>query len=94
MSASIPGSGWVHEPGLVGGHPGQRRDHDGAGLGLPPGIDDRAAPAADHAVIPHPGFGIDRLADAAQQAQLRQVVLAPARSSPSFISARIAVGAV
>ena len=55
--------------GLGGGDAGQRRNHDGAGFGLPPGIDDRAALAADHAVIPHPRFGIDRLADGAEQAQ-------------------------
>ncbi len=45
------------------------RDQDAAGFGLPPGIDDRAAAVADNAVIPQPGFRIDRLADAAQQAQ-------------------------
>src|SRR3984957_7568301 len=39
---------------------GQRRDQNAAGLGLPPGIDDRAAAVADHAVIPFPGFRIDR----------------------------------
>src|SRR3954447_15939248 len=33
----------------------QRRDQDAAGFGLPPGIDDRAALVADHAVIPLPG---------------------------------------
>src|SRR5688572_19517054 len=41
----------------------QRRDHDRPGLGLPPGIDDRTAPAADVLLVPHPGLGIDRLAD-------------------------------
>ena len=51
------------------GRAGQRRDQDAAGLGLPPGIDDRAAVVADHAVIPLPGFRIDRLADRAEQAQ-------------------------
>ena len=53
---------------------GQRGDHDAAGLGLPPGVDDRAALAADHFVVPHPGFGIDRLADRAQQPQRGEVV--------------------
>src|SRR5690606_29632604 len=47
----------------------QRRDEDAAGLGLPPGVDDRAARIADHVVVPAPGFRIDRFADAAQQAQ-------------------------
>ncbi|MNS73215.1 hypothetical protein D3C72_1066480 [compost metagenome] len=48
---------------------GQRRDQDAAGLGLPPGIDDRATAVADHFVVPAPGFRIDRFADAAKQAQ-------------------------
>ena len=48
---------------------GQRRDQNAAGFGLPPGVDDRAAVVADHAVIPFPGFGIDRLADGAEQPQ-------------------------
>ena len=47
----------------------QGRDHDAAGFGLPPGIDDRATAVADHAVIPEPGLGIDRLADGAEQLQ-------------------------
>ena len=48
---------------------------------------------ADHAVIPDPGFRIDRLADRAEQAQrCRQVFFTG--SSPSRISARMAVGAV
>ena len=75
ISATTPGNGRVAEPGLVGDGARQRRDHDHARLGLPPGIDDRAALLADHLVIPHPRFRIDRLADRAQQAQARQVVL-------------------
>ena len=31
---------------------GQRRDQDAAGLGLPPGVDHRAAPVADDVVVP------------------------------------------
>ncbi len=46
-----------------------------AGFRLPPGIDDRAFAAADLVVIPHPRFGIDRLAHGAQQAQAAEVVL-------------------
>ena len=53
---------------------GQGRDHDRAGLGLPPGIDDRAAPAADDLVVPHPRLGVDRLADGPQEPEARQVV--------------------
>ncbi len=53
----------------------QRAHHDAARFGLPPGIDDRAALAADLAVIPHPGLGIDPFAHRAQQPQARQIVL-------------------
>ncbi|CEG10123.1 hypothetical protein BN961_03558 [Afipia felis] len=47
----------------------QWRDHDAAGFGLPPGIDHRAAGITDHAVVPFPGFRVDRLADRAEQPQ-------------------------
>ena len=52
----------------------QRRDHVAAGLGLPEGVDDRAAAAADVLVVPLPRGRIDRLADRAEDAQARQVV--------------------
>ena len=42
-SGLTPKNGRVAEPGLEVGRAGQRRDHDAAGLGLPPGVDDRAA---------------------------------------------------
>ena len=74
-SAAMPGSARVAEPGLVGGDAGQRADHDRAGLGLPPGVDDRAAVAADDPAVPHPGLGVDRLADRAEHPQRGQVVL-------------------
>ena len=44
-------------------------DHDAAGLGLPPGVDDGAATFADDAVVPLPGLGIDRFAHRAQELQ-------------------------
>ena len=53
---------------------GHGRDHDGAGLGLPPGIDDGAAALADDAVVPFPGRGIDRFADRAEQPEARKIV--------------------
>ena len=59
--------------GLELGGAGQRRDEDAAGLRLPPGVDDRAAAVADHAVIPLPGLRIDRLADRAEQPERRAV---------------------
>src|SRR5205823_1528420 len=55
--------------GLGRNSAGQRRDEDAARLGLPPGVDDRAAVLADDPVIPEPGLGIDRLADRAEEAQ-------------------------
>jgi hypothetical protein len=48
-------------------HPRQRRDQVPAGFGLPPGVHDRAALAAHVDVVPHPRFGVDRLADAQQR---------------------------
>jgi hypothetical protein len=86
-----PNIGWVAQPGLIRAR-GQG-EHDAAGFGLPPGIDDRAALFADHLEVPFPGFGVDRLADAAQQAQAcaRGALQRP---EPSRISARRAVGAV
>ncbi len=55
--------------GLERSRTGQRCQQDAAGLGLPPGIDNRAAAVADHVVIPLPGFRIDRLTDRAEQAK-------------------------
>ena len=70
----MPKNGSVAVPGLVGSRAGQRSDHDAPGFGLPPGIDDRAAFAADDLVIPDPGFGIDRFAHRAEQAQRAKVM--------------------
>src|SRR5205807_4586889 len=58
-----------------------RGDQDAARLGLPPSVDDRAALVADIVVIPEPGFGVDWLADRAEEAQrfaagLADVILA------------------
>src|SRR5204863_8611698 len=48
-------------------HAGQRRDHDSARLGLPPGVDDGTAAAADVLLIPDPRLRIDRLPYGTQQ---------------------------
>ena len=69
----MPGNGRGGRAGLER-RDRQWRDHEAAGLGLPPGIHDRAALLADHGVVPAPGFRVDRLADGAQQAQAAQVV--------------------
>ena len=71
-------------PGLLRDGAGQRRDEDAARLGLPPGIDDRAAPVADDVVVPEPDFRIDGLAHRSQQAQ----ALAAARLHRPFALAR------
>ena len=54
------GQGLRAGAGFGGGHARERRDHDGASLGLPPGVDNRTALAANDTVIPHPRFRIDR----------------------------------
>ena len=61
-------------PGLARGRTGQRADHDGAGLGLPPRVDHRATLATDVLPVPDPRFRIDRLTDRAEQTQRREVV--------------------
>ena len=67
--------GQARRAGLRGVRAGQRGQHDRAGLGLPPGVDDRAALLADVLVVPDPRFGVDRLADGAEQAQAREIGL-------------------
>ncbi len=74
-SAKMPGNGRVAEPGFVLVSPGSGRDENSARFGLPPRVDDRAAPLPDVLVIPHPRLGVDRLTDRPQQAQRAQVVL-------------------
>ena len=74
-SATMPGSGRIAEPGLVAVTPGSGEIMMAPGLGLPPGVDDRAACRAPmFSPVPHPRLRVDRLADAAQQPQRRQVV--------------------
>ncbi len=53
---------------------GQGGDEMSAGLGLPPGIHDGAALAADVLVIPQPRLGIDRFADGAEDAQRAEII--------------------
>ena len=77
-----------------GGKPRQGGDHDGAGLGLPPGVYDGAAPLPDLLVVPHPGLGVDGLTHRPQQAQAGQVVLcrkglAPLHDRPDGRGSRV-----
>ena len=69
ICGTTPKNGCVAEPGLSRVAPGSGVMQNAAGLGLPPGVDDRAAVLADHVVVPFPGFRIDRLADGAEQFQ-------------------------
>ena len=83
----MPGNGRLRRAGHQRGDAGQRGDHVRAGLGLPPGVHDRAAAAADVLVVPEPGLGVDRLTDRAEQPQAGQVearrdVLAPLHERP------------
>ncbi len=55
--------------GFGGDGAGDGGDEDGAGFGLPPGVDDGAAVVADLVAVPHPGFGIDGFADGAEEAE-------------------------
>src|SRR5215831_535316 len=73
---------------LSGNRARDRRDHDVTGLGLPPRVDNGTAVMANHFAEPHPGFGIDRLANRAKQAQAVQLVfsgplVAPLDESPN-----------
>ena len=65
-----PGGG----TGFQGGGARVRRDQHAAGLGLPPGVRDGAAPLTDHVVIPLPGLRVDGLAHAAEHPQAAAVV--------------------
>ena len=60
--------------GLGGNRTRNGAQHHGAGLGLPPCIDDGTAVLADLLAIPHPRFGIDGFAHRSQQAQAVQLV--------------------
>ncbi len=74
MAAAMPGKGERARARHEWRGAGQRRDHVAAGLGLPEGVDDRAAAAADMAVVPLPRGRVDRLAHRAEDAQAGKVV--------------------
>ncbi len=58
---------------LRAGKARERGDEDVAGLGLPPGVDDRAFLQPDVLLVPHPRFGVDRLADRPEEAERGEV---------------------
>ena len=72
----------VAEPGFADTTPGSGEIMIVAGLGLPPGVHDRTALAADHLPVPEPRLRVDRLAHRPEQAQLRQVVLLRVLDAP------------
>ena len=76
------GTGSSPSPAWSSVRPGSGVIMIAAGLGLPPGVDDRAAAAADVLVVPEPGARVDRLADRAQQAQRGEVVLLRVLDAP------------
>ena len=82
LLAVVVDNGGIHpeerergRPGLAGCGSGKRSDHVRAGLGLPPGVDDRAAFVSDIPVKPHPGLGIDRFPNGAEKSQRGKVML-------------------
>ena len=75
MAAMMPGSGSVHEPGTSGVAPGS-----GVIMWPPVSVCHQVStigqrPPPTCLVVPHPRFRIDRLADRAEDAQARQVVV-------------------
>ena len=52
----------------------QRRHHDCAGLGLPPGVNYRGLPATDVFAVPHPCFRVDWFTNRAEQSNALEVV--------------------
>ena len=74
MAASTPKKGRVQVPGLMGVAPGR-----GEIMMAPVSVCHQVStmghlPAADLLVIPHPGFGVDRFADGAEEAEGGEVV--------------------
>src|SRR5262249_3161633 len=73
-SAPTPGKGNGGAAGLDPRGPGRGAQKEGAGLGRPPRVDDRAALTADVAPVPDPRLRVDGFADRAEQSQRREVV--------------------
>ena len=61
---------------------GQRRDQNGAGLRLPPGVDNRAPAVADVQVIPDPRLRIDRFSYRPHQPDRGEIVFCRPLGSP------------
>ncbi|CCK04012.1 hypothetical protein BN129_2760 [Cronobacter sakazakii 701] len=71
---------WLHAEERTRGGTGfqfsrawQRRNHEAAGFGLPPGVDYRAFFITDFLPVPLPRFRVDRLTDRPEDAQRRTV---------------------
>src|SRR3954464_933196 len=73
LASVIPGSGVIMMPPASVCH--QASTIREPPPRLPTGVDERAGAAADDLVVPHPGLGVDRLPDATEQPQRRQIVL-------------------
>src|SRR5580698_2727800 len=76
------GQGTGGGAGLGSDGAGYRADHDVAGFGLPPSVDDGAIIVADDFAIPHPGLGVDRLTYSPKQSQAIEPMFARPLLSP------------
>src|SRR5699024_7558137 len=61
--------------GLTRGHAWEGTDHDGPGLGLPPGVHHWCVSTTDVLPVPDVGLGVDRFTDGSDDAQAGQVEL-------------------
>src|SRR5699024_10352435 len=61
--------------GFARGHAWEGADHDGPGLGLPPGVHHRCVSTTDVLPLPEVGPGVDRSTEAAEEAQARRTAL-------------------
>src|SRR5690606_9391032 len=77
-----PGDGPLRGPRLQLTEARQGTDHDGAGLGLPPGVDDRRRAGTDVLLVPQPRLGVDGLADRSEQPDRGEVELGRDRLAP------------
>ena len=69
------GNGNLRASGFQRRDAGEGRDHDRAGLGLPPGVHDRRFAAPNTVVVPDPGLGVNGLAHRTQHTDAGEVEL-------------------
>jgi hypothetical protein len=69
------GDGNLRATGLERRDPGECGNHDGAGFGLPPGVNDGGLATINNVVTPNPGFMANGLTHRPQHADARQIEL-------------------